>query len=115
MKVEGAAALLLERSSYLQQRGGPALAQVVDYTAGFCPSSVNRLSLVSLNSLELSMTGLRFSNVMEPADYSAFPGYDDDPSHRIWNLWGYIDGRDGALAVELALGRSGPDRSAPVS
>lgn len=55
---EGAAALLLERSSYLQQRGGPALAQVVDYTAGFCPSSVNRLSLVSLNSLELSMTGL---------------------------------------------------------
>lgn len=52
---------------------------------------------------ELSMTGLRFSNVMEPADYSAFPGYYDDPSHRIWNLWGYIDARDGAQAVALAL------------
>ncbi len=55
---EGAAALLLERSSHLEQRNGVALAQVVDYTAGFCPSSVNRLSQVSLNSLESSMSGL---------------------------------------------------------
>jgi len=47
--------------------------------------------------------GLRFSNVMEPADYAAFPGFDADPLERSWNAWGYIDARDGAQAVRLAL------------
>ncbi|MEP7021097.1 MAG: NAD(P)-dependent oxidoreductase, partial [Pseudonocardiales bacterium] len=51
----------------------------------------------------LKMIGLRFSNVMEPADYRAFPGYDTDARSRKWNLWGYIDARDGAQAVRLAL------------
>lgn len=51
----------------------------------------------------LTMVGLRFSNVMEPSDYAAFPSFDADPRQRIWNLWGYIDGRDGAQAVRLAL------------
>jgi nucleoside-diphosphate-sugar epimerase len=49
------------------------------------------------------MIGLRFSNVMEPADYAAFPSFDHDPRSRIWNLWGYIDARDGAQAVRKAL------------
>ena len=52
---------------------------------------------------ELKMIGLRFSNVMEPADYPAFPSYDADPGLRKWNLWGYIDARDGAQAVRRAL------------
>jgi nucleoside-diphosphate-sugar epimerase len=52
---------------------------------------------------ELKMIGLRFSNVMEPADYARFPTFDDDPLVRKWNLWGYIDARDGAQAVRLAL------------
>ncbi len=52
---------------------------------------------------ELKMIGLRFSNVMEPADYAAFPGFDADPSIRRWNLWSYIDARDGAQAVRRAL------------
>ena len=52
---------------------------------------------------ELKMIGLRFSNVMEPADYEAFPSYDADPGLRKWNLWGYIDARDGAQAVRRAL------------
>jgi len=51
----------------------------------------------------LKMIGLRFSNVMEPADYARFPAFDDDPGSRKWNLWGYIDARDGAQAVRLAL------------
>jgi nucleoside-diphosphate-sugar epimerase len=51
----------------------------------------------------LKMIGLRFSNVMEPADYAAFPGYDDDATLRSWNLWAYIDARDGAQAVRRAL------------
>jgi nucleoside-diphosphate-sugar epimerase len=51
---------------------------------------------------ELKIIGLRFSNVMEPADYAAFP-FDANPASRKWNLWGYIDARDGAQAVRLAL------------
>ena len=47
--------------------------------------------------------GLRFSNVMDPADYAAFPSYDDDVQGRRWNLWGYIDARDGAQAVRRSL------------
>ncbi|WP_430294960.1 NAD-dependent epimerase/dehydratase family protein [Sinomonas sp. B1-1] len=52
---------------------------------------------------ELSVSAFRFSNVMVPADYAAFPGFDADPRGRKWNLWGYIDARDGAQAVERAL------------
>ncbi|WP_394771717.1 NAD-dependent epimerase/dehydratase family protein [Lacisediminihabitans sp.] len=57
---------------------------------------------------ELSITGLRFSNVMDVADYAAFPSYDADARLRSWNLWGYIDARDGAQAVERALLRNVP-------
>ena len=51
----------------------------------------------------LKMIGLRFSNVMDPEDYRAFPGFDADPKLRKWNLWGYIDARDGAQAVRRSL------------
>ncbi|MDT4948939.1 MAG: hypothetical protein QOJ37_1534 [Pseudonocardiales bacterium] len=52
---------------------------------------------------DLSMLGLRFSNVMYPEDYAHFPAYDADPQLRKWNLWAYIDARDGAQAVRRAL------------
>jgi nucleoside-diphosphate-sugar epimerase len=51
----------------------------------------------------LKMIGLRFSNVMDPEDYAAFPSFDADPQARKWNLWGYIDARDGAQAVRRAI------------
>jgi nucleoside-diphosphate-sugar epimerase len=51
----------------------------------------------------LKMIGLRFSNVMEPADYADFRSFDADPGLRRWNLWSYIDARDGAQAVRRAL------------
>ncbi len=51
----------------------------------------------------MKMIGLRFSNVMDSKDYERFPGFDADPQLRKWNLWAYIDGRDGAQAVRLAL------------
>jgi UDP-glucose 4-epimerase len=51
----------------------------------------------------LKIVALRFSNVMEPADYAAFPSFDADPRLRKWNLWGYIDARDGAQAILKAL------------
>jgi nucleoside-diphosphate-sugar epimerase len=46
---------------------------------------------------------LRFSNVMYPEDYAEFPSFDADARARKWNLWGYIDARDGAAAIRLAL------------
>ena len=49
------------------------------------------------------IVGLRFSNVMEPHDYLAFPSFEADPVLRKWNAWGYIDARDGAQAVRKAL------------
>ena len=52
---------------------------------------------------KLKIIALRFSNVMDPDDYAAFPAFDADASLRRWNLWGYIDGRDGAQAVLKAL------------
>jgi nucleoside-diphosphate-sugar epimerase len=71
-----------------------ALAKLVDETmaAQFCRWDP-----------QLKMVGLRFSNVMEPHDYARFPSFDDDPMLRKWNLWGYIDARDGAQAVRKAL------------
>lgn len=56
----------------------------------------------------LSITALRFSNVMDPVDYAAFPSFDADPMARKWNLWGYIDARDGAQAVLRALENAKP-------
>ncbi len=56
----------------------------------------------------LSITGLRFSNVMAPEDYAEFEAWQHDASVRRWNLWGYIDRRDAAHAVERALTVRGP-------
>jgi nucleoside-diphosphate-sugar epimerase len=47
--------------------------------------------------------GLRISNIMEPEDYAAFPGYWQDPYLRKWNLWGYVDVRDVVQAVRRGL------------
>ncbi|MES2464204.1 MAG: NAD(P)-dependent oxidoreductase [Armatimonadota bacterium] len=51
----------------------------------------------------MKIIGLRFSNVMEPQDYAAFPDFDSDARRRKWNLWGYIDARDAAQAVRRSL------------
>ncbi|CAN5142781.1 NAD(P)-dependent oxidoreductase [soil metagenome] len=52
---------------------------------------------------ELKIVALRFSNVMYEEDYAQFPSFDSDARLRKWNLWGYIDSRDGAQAVLKAL------------
>lgn len=57
---------------------------------------------------ELSITGLRFSNVLDATDYVNQPKWEADPASRRWNLWGYIDTRDGAQAVLKALEANRP-------
>jgi nucleoside-diphosphate-sugar epimerase len=56
----------------------------------------------------LSITAMRFSNVMVEADYAGFEAWQDDPFLRKWNAWGYIDARDAAEAIRLALEVRGP-------
>jgi nucleoside-diphosphate-sugar epimerase len=51
----------------------------------------------------IPFVGLRFSAVREPEEYAAFPGYWQDVRLRAWNLWSYVDVRDVALSVRLAL------------
>jgi nucleoside-diphosphate-sugar epimerase len=51
----------------------------------------------------IPFVGLRFSNIMEPGDYQRFPSYWGDATLRKWNLWGYIDARDGAQSCRLGL------------
>jgi nucleoside-diphosphate-sugar epimerase len=52
---------------------------------------------------DITMAGMRFSNVMVPEDYKEFPSYWSDPAKRVFNLWAYIDARDAAQACRLAL------------
>jgi nucleoside-diphosphate-sugar epimerase len=57
----------------------------------------------------IPFVALRFSNIMDVADYQQFPEFWADPGERKWNLWGYVDVRDAATACRLAL--QTPDRS----
>jgi len=52
---------------------------------------------------DIPFIGLRFSNVMEEHDYAGFADWQDDPTVRKRNLWGYVDSRDCGLACRLAL------------
>lgn len=52
---------------------------------------------------DLPFVGLRISNIIDPVEYNRFPEYQKDPQLRKWNLWGYVDARDVALACRRAL------------
>jgi nucleoside-diphosphate-sugar epimerase len=57
---------------------------------------------------DLSLTGLRFTNVTGPGEYEPFAVRGHDPSYRRDLLWSYVDARDGAAAVALALAAGRP-------
>jgi nucleoside-diphosphate-sugar epimerase len=50
-----------------------------------------------------TFVGLRFSNIFEPHDYAAIPGFWANPELRKWNLWSWVDSRDVAQACRLSL------------
>ena len=56
---------------------------------------------------ELSITALRFTNVVAPGEYGTFARA-GEPTYRRDLLGSYIDARDGALAVSLALASGRP-------
>ncbi len=51
----------------------------------------------------IPILGLRFSNIMVRKDYEDFPSFQDDPSLRRWNLWGYVDESHVVQSVRAAL------------
>jgi nucleoside-diphosphate-sugar epimerase len=50
---------------------------------------------------------LRIGNVIEPREYSRFPGFAANPPSRKRNAWSYIDARDLAQIVHLCLQKDG--------
>lgn len=52
---------------------------------------------------DMTIVGLRLSNIILPERYAEFPKYQKDPELRKWNLWGYVDARDVALACQRGL------------
>ncbi|RIQ20174.1 NAD-dependent epimerase/dehydratase family protein [Jiangella rhizosphaerae] len=59
---------------------------------------------------ELSVTALRFTNIVTPDDYGTFARA-GDPGYRRDLLGSYVDVRDAAAAVELALAAARPGAS----
>jgi nucleoside-diphosphate-sugar epimerase len=51
----------------------------------------------------IPFVGLRYSNIMERADYDRFPSFWDDPNERKWNLWSYVDESHVAQSTRRAL------------
>ena len=56
---------------------------------------------------DLSITALRFTHVVEGDDYKTFERA-SDPTYRRVMLGSYVDARDGALAISLALAAGEP-------
>ena len=53
------------------------------------------------------ITALRIGNVIEPHEYTRFPGFVADPLSRKRNAWSYIDARDLGQIVHLCLRKDG--------
>lgn len=89
----------------------PPLFAPIDESIEVRPESSYSLSKVVGEAMAVQFSrrtgipfvGLRISNIMEPDDYARFPMWQDDPSIRKWNLWGYVDVRDVAQAVRRGL------------
>jgi nucleoside-diphosphate-sugar epimerase len=83
----------------------------IDEQAPLSPESSYALSKVLAEEMArqfsrwsgATFVGLRFSNIMEPADYPRFPTFWGDPPLRAWNLWGYVDARDVAQSCLRGL------------
>ncbi|RCH67781.1 NAD(P)-dependent oxidoreductase [Streptomyces sp. SDr-06] len=51
----------------------------------------------------MTSVALRFSVVMDQAEYAALPAYWAEPERGRWNLWSYVDLADVAVSCRLAL------------
>jgi nucleoside-diphosphate-sugar epimerase len=96
---------------FSETKGLPPRYAPVDEDHYPVPTSTYALSKVASETIAgeiakwsgIPFVALRFSNIMDPEDYGAFPSRWADPHAREWNLWGYVDGRDVAAACRLSL------------
>ena len=51
----------------------------------------------------IPFVALRFSNVIDPARYGEFPGFEANAASRLFNAFAYIDVRDAAQSVRRSL------------
>lgn len=79
------------------------LGQVVEAFQGIDELHDGVDAVVHLGAIPGATMAANFSYIQGPEDYPNFPEQGADPSDRKWNLWGYIDIRDAARAVRLAL------------
>ncbi len=93
------------------EREQPAYAPI-DEDHPLYPESSYALSKVLMEEMarqynrwhRIPIVGLRFSNIMEPHDYTRyFERFWDDAHKRKGNLWGYVDARDVAQSCRLSL------------
>jgi nucleoside-diphosphate-sugar epimerase len=100
-----------QQMPFLEVEGPPPRYAPVDEDHYPAPTVTYALSKVASETIASHIAGwsgipfiaLRFSNIMAPADYQEFPSAWPDPRVRRWNLWGYVDVRDAAVACRLAL------------
>lgn len=90
--------LPVTETSEPQPQGGYALSKAISETLAEHMSKLYGMRFI----------GLRLSNVLYDDEaavpsFQKIPGYWEDLPHRKFNLWGYIDSRDTARAVRLAL------------
>jgi nucleoside-diphosphate-sugar epimerase len=57
---------------------------------------------------DLSVTALRFTNVTRDGEYQGFAARHADPDYRRDLVWSYVDARDGAAAISLAVEQAAP-------
>jgi nucleoside-diphosphate-sugar epimerase len=96
---------------FTQTGGLPPRYAPVDEAHYPVPTTTYALSKVASETIAeevakwsgIPFVALRFSNIMEPDDYQAFPLMWADPHLRKWNLWGYVDARDVAASCRLSL------------
>lgn len=96
---------------FTESNGLPPRYAPVDEDHYPVPTSTYALSKVASETIAghiaqwsaIPFVALRFSNIMDPDDYLAFPSMWAEPHLRKWNLWGYVDGRDVAAACRLSL------------
>jgi len=55
----------------------------------------------------IDVYALRIGNVIEPHEYTKFPGFLADPASRKRNAWSYIDARDLGQIVDLCVKKDG--------
>jgi nucleoside-diphosphate-sugar epimerase len=56
----------------------------------------------------LSITALRFTNITKQGEYHGFAARHADPGYRRDLVWSYVDARDGAAAISLAVEQAAP-------